>query len=192
MKAVLFVPGFQEDMKSRDYATTIAAIESRGYNVKFVPIKWARTTIEQWVEELDEVYEKYDPKQTILAGFSYGAMTAFVVATKRAPAELWLFSLSPYFAEDHKSKNMKSTWLKQIGHRRVTAFEKLNFEKLSKLVSCKVLLFAGQLEIDKWPVIGERVHAAHELLSDNDLKVIPDVGHNIADKKYVAAIQVMI
>lgn len=189
MKTVLFVPGFQEDIKFRDYASVIAAIKRRGYDVKFVQIHWARTTVEQWVEELDAVYAMHNPGRTVLAGFSYGAMTAFMSATKRTPSELWLFSLSPYFAEDLTSKNMKPTWLKQIGHRRVTAFEKLNFEKLSKLVSCKTLLFAGQLEIDKWPVIGERVYAAHRLLKNNDLKVIPDVGHDVADKKYIAAIE---
>src|ERR1035437_7799397 len=103
MKTVLFVPGYQEDMKSRDYASTIRAIESQGYEVKFVPINWKRTTIDQWVEELDAEYGKCDPKQTIIAGFSFGAMTAFVTATKRNPFELWLFSLSPYFVEDLES-----------------------------------------------------------------------------------------
>lgn len=188
MKTVLFVPGYQEDIDSRDYRATIRAIEKKGYKVRFVPINWVRTTIDYWVEEFDKVYATYDPKETILAGFSYGAMTVFMSAVKRNPSELWLFSLSPYFAEDLKSKNMKQAWLKRIGHRRVTAFNELNFERLSKAINCRTLLFAGQLEIDKWPVIGERVIEADRLLSDVTLIIIPDAGHDVANKDYVQAI----
>jgi len=38
MKTVLFVPGFQEDESSRDYQSTITAIQKKGYKVVFVPI----------------------------------------------------------------------------------------------------------------------------------------------------------
>jgi pimeloyl-ACP methyl ester carboxylesterase len=192
VKTVLFVPGFQEDLKTRNYQATINAIKSRGYEVTFVPIEWSRTTIEQWTKQLDNVYEKYDPKNTILAGFSYGAMTAFMSAAKRNPSELWLFSLSPYFAEDLKSKNMKQTWLKGIGHRRVTAFSQLDFSKLAKLITCKTLLFTGQIEIDKWPVMGERTSTAHKLLHNNELSVIEGVGHDVANAHYIAKIEAVI
>lgn len=188
MKTVLFVPGYPEDINSRDYASVIKAIEKCGYKVKFVPIKWQRTTIHDWVKELEEVYSKYDPSKTILAGFSYGAMTAFVAATKKNPSQLWLFSLSPYFAEDLKSKNMKPTWLKQIGHRRVAAFSELNFKKLAPLIQCKTLLFVGELEVKKWPIIGERVSAAHQLLKNSELATVKNVGHDVADADYISEI----
>jgi pimeloyl-ACP methyl ester carboxylesterase len=188
MKTVLFVPGFQEDMKSRDYPSTIAAIEKKGYAVKFVPINWMHTTIEQWVEQLDEVYSKHDPKDTVLAGFSYGSMTAFMSATKRNPSELWLFSLSPYFAEDLVSKHMKATWLKGIGHRRVTAFSKLNFKTLARQIQCKTFLFVGQLEIDKFPGIGVRATESHRLLKASKLFVIPESGHDVSDAHYIKTI----
>jgi pimeloyl-ACP methyl ester carboxylesterase len=185
MKTVLFVPGYPEDINSRDYASVMKAIEKQGYKVKFVPIKWKRTTIHDWIQELEKVYSKYDPSETILAGFSYGAMTTFMVATKKNPSQLWLFSLSPYFAEDLKSKNMKPTWLKQIGHRRVTAFNELNFKKLALLIQCKTLLFVGELEVKKWPVIGERVVAAHRLLGNNEFITVKNVGHDVSDKVYI-------
>ena len=188
MKTVLFVPGFKENKQSRNYDATMKAIESCGYKVKFVPISWNRTPTVDWIDELDKVYRNFDSVQTILAGFSYGAMTAFMTATKRNPSELWLFSLSPYFAEDLKSKNMRDTWLKGIGKHRVVDFSALSFESLAKSVNCKTLLFAGQLEIDKWPVIGERAKDAHSLLRNNKLVIIPEVGHDVADLKYIEAI----
>ncbi|MFZ3010168.1 MAG: alpha/beta hydrolase [Candidatus Microsaccharimonas sp.] len=192
MKTVLFVPGYQEDLQSRDYDATISAIMKKDYKVEFVSINWLRTTIEDWVSELDKVYETYDPKNTILAGFSYGAMTAFISATKKNPFELWLFSLSPYFAEDLKSKNMKQTWLNGIGHRRRTAFGKLNFAQLSKKVKCKTLLFAGQLEIDKWPVIGERVNKANKLMPRATLMIVQKAGHDVTNEDYIEEIAKLI
>ncbi len=192
MKTVLFVPGFPESLHSRDYKATISAIQKKGYQVEFIPINWTRTTIEDWVKELDLIYKSYDPKDIILAGFSYGAMTAFMSATKKNPFELWLFSLSPYFAEDLTSKNMKQAWLKAIGHRRVTAFSKLNFTKLSKTIECKTLLFAGQLEIDKWPVIGERVNSADKLLANVKLEIVQNAGHDVTNKYYITAISKVI
>ena len=188
VKTVLFVPGFQENLHSRDYSATIVAIKKRGYEVKFVPINWKRTTIEDWTRELDLIYQKHDSKDTILAGFSYGAMTAFMSATKKNPSELWLFSLSPYFAEDLKSRNMMITWLRQIGNRRVKAFSKLNFASLSKNVQCRTLLFAGQLEINKWPVIAERVTRANKLLKNAKLTIVQDAGHDVSNKGYIDAI----
>lgn len=192
MKTVLFVPGFQEDLKSRDYASTINAIKSKGYSVKFVQIKWSRTTIDDWEKELNLVYSKCDPKNTILAGFSFGAMTCFVSATKRNPFELWLFSLSPYFAEDLRSKNMKQTWLKNIGHRRVEAFSKLHFSDLSDRINCRTLIFSGRLEMDKWQVLKQRLFSSHAILKNNIQTIVPDTGHDVADPRYVKAIMEII
>jgi predicted alpha/beta hydrolase family esterase len=86
MKTVLFVPGFREDINSRDYKSTLTAIESNGYQVKFIPINWTRTTIEDWTKELDKEYTKHEPAKTILAGFSYGSITAFMAAVNRNPS----------------------------------------------------------------------------------------------------------
>ncbi len=95
MKTVLFVPDFREDLKTRDYNSLLNMFGRKGYTVKFVPIKWQRTTLTEWVAELEHEYAQLDPANTILAGFSYGAMTALVTASHKLPAELWLFSLSP-------------------------------------------------------------------------------------------------
>lgn len=189
MKTVLFVPGFKEDVKSRDYKSTIEAIEGSGYKVRFVPIQWDRTTIEDWLNELEAEYSKHDPKETILAGFSFGAMTAFVATARKNPAELWLFSLSPYFHEDIHSKNMKKSWLNHIGHRRVTAFDKLHFQELAKTIHCKTLIFAGQAELDKWPDMKYRTVSAKKLIRGSKLLTVDGIGHDVADKLYINAIK---
>ena len=187
MKTVLFVPGFQEDLTTRDYASVLTAITERGYDVKFVPIKWARTTITEWVEELDIEYAKYDPVNTVLAGFSYGSMTAFMSAVKRNPAELWLFSFSPYFSDD--MPKLKKSWLNNIGNRRADAFGQLDFNNLAKNITCKTLIIVGEVESIKYPLLGARAKTANKVIVNNKLLISPKSDHDVSDKNYIATIE---
>ncbi len=187
MKTVLFVPGFQEDLNSRDYTKTMKVIEAAGYAVEFVPINWFRTTIESWVQELDAAYAAHDPMETILAGFSFGAMTAFMSALKRSPAELWLFSLSPYFREDLESKEMKRTWLKFIGHRREASFRKIQFTELVQKIHAPTIFFYGGAELKKWPNIDYRSKAINGIPTMT-VKIAEGAEHDVTSDSYVAAI----
>jgi len=187
MKTVLFVPGFMEDLTSRNYQKTIQAIEQKGYKVKFVPIKWQRTTINDWEKELNKEYLKYNPQNIILAGFSYGSMTAFVSATKINPSELWLFSLSPYFSED--MSKMKKLWLKYIGKHRNIAFSKLDFNKLALKIKCKTLIFIGEAEMKKYPLMTNRTNIAHNKIKNSQVIIVPNCKHDVTDEKYITSIK---
>lgn len=190
MKTVLFVPGFQEDMESREYKDTLEAIKSKGYTVEFVPIRWKRTVIHDWVEQLEKIYSKHESENTILAGFSYGSLIAFMAAANRNPAELWLFSLSPYFSDD--IPKLKQTWLDNIGKRRVEAFNKLNFSILATGVNCKTLIFVGELEARKYPFLARRAKLAKESLIDSQLITVSAAGHDVGHPNYIEAIKSII
>lgn len=192
MKTVLFIPGFKETLNTRDYASVLKMIQSKGYKTKFIPLKWDRSTIDNWTDEAMVVYTEYDPSVIILAGFSYGAMSAFNLASVRNPAELWLFSLSGYFKEDINSKAMNKSWLTSIGHRRVTAFDKLDYKSAAKRIHCPVKLFAGQIEIDKWLTMKYRTYDAPKHLDKSSLTIVEGVGHDVADTKYIDAISKLI
>lgn len=186
MKTVLFVPGFKEGMNTRDYQSTLRAIADKNYGVKFVSINWQRTFLRDWTRELDVVYEKHDPKNTILAGFSFGSLTAFMSATKRNPSELWLFSFSPYFSDD--IPKMKKAWLASIGHRRVDDFKKLHFSDLAPLIRCKTKIFIGEIEAKKYPLLKQRAITAQKLLADSKLFTVPGSDHDVTNKNYIQAI----
>ncbi len=188
MKTVLFIPGFQEDINSRDYAKTIKVIEKAGYKVKFVDINWKRTVIAHWIDEFNAVYENYNPKTTILAGFSYGAMTAFMAATTRSPDELWLFSLSPYFSEDIASETFNKAWLKHIGHRRKDSFKALSYKKLIKQIKSKIKFFYGEVELTTFPDITYR-HEIAKASSNMQTILIPGAKHDVASQVYIDAIE---
>ena len=190
MITVLFVPGFKEDIHSRNYTNLVKAIEEKGYKVRFVSIKWTGTSIDDWVAELDDVYLKYDPKKVILAGFSYGSMTAFISATQHNPLELWLFSFSPYFSENMSM--IKKVWLAYAGFKRVKLFKGMTFPALAKLISCKTLVFYGELEARKYPVIRNRSYITHGYISKSKLIEVLGSGHDVTSSSYIKAIKVNI
>lgn len=186
MKTVLFIPGYYESIASRDYRATIAAIESQGFKVNFVPIGWARTTLKEWLDEFDKTYQKYDTKTTILAGFSFGAIIALSAAAQRNPAELWLFSLSPYFKEDIPKD--KRDW-RGLGHRRIQAFKERLTEDVFKSIRCPTSIYFGEVEAKKYPEIYNRSVRAHSLISNSKLITIPNSGHDVTNINYIETIK---
>jgi pimeloyl-ACP methyl ester carboxylesterase len=187
MKTVLLVPGFMEDLGSRDYGKLIKAIEDKGYRVKFVPIKWRRTTIVEWVDELNKVYSKYNSEDVILAGFSFGAMTSLVSASKRNPSQLWLFSLSPYFSDN--IPHLKKWVYNLVGKNRCNEFSKLIFKSISSKIECKTLIFIGEKEITKYSDMEHRSKIANQLIKNSQLIVVPGAEHDVADTRYIESIK---
>ncbi len=182
MKTVLFIPGFYETLKDRDYTGVLNAFASKGYSTKFVPLKWKRTDLTHWLKEFNATYQNYEPNNTILAGFSFGAVTALVAAAERNPAELWLCSLSPYFAGD----NPKKSWVKGIGKRRAQAFSNTNFTAIAKQINCPTKILYGALEGAE---IEHRAVESHELIKSSVVIKVPDTKHDVAALEYIKAIK---
>lgn len=183
-ETVLFVPGYQEGLDDRDYQGLMASIEDQGYKAQFVPIKWRRTTVQDWVRELNAIYDDLDAEETVLAGFSFGALTAFVAAAARNPSQLWLCSLSPYFAEEVTADRGRIK--RRLGRRRTQAFMALDFASLAQKISCETLLFYGEKEI---PSVIRRVSAASQAVAKSHTVAVSDCGHDATDPRYVAALR---
>jgi len=185
MKTVLFIPGGTEDWNSRDYASVMKTIEQKGYKVRFVPIQWKRSTIDDWVHELMTVYARYDPAQTILAGFSWGAMTVFIAATQRQPAELWLCSLSPYFSDDKYLLAMQHAIPKWLGKHRFEAFARLDFDALAQTITIPTTILVGEYELAS---VKKRCQVAAQELANARLITVQGAKHEVDDPNYLAAI----
>lgn len=185
MKTVLFVPGWRENFNSRDYQSVLSVIEANGYKTRFITIDWNRTNISDWVNELGIIYDQYDPRQTILAGFSYGAMATFVAATRRRPSELWLFSLSPYFSDDIPKLNDGDK--KIVGKKRIEEFSHLSFAELArKLTNVKTKIWVGS---EERPLTIKQAEIAHALIENSALVIVNGAKHDVSDKRYVDAIK---
>lgn len=190
MKTVLFTPGFHSEEVYENYKgrAALELIKSLGYDLQFVPIHWKRTTVNDWTQRLREAYAEHDPANTILAGFSFGAITSLVVAAERQPRELWLFSLSPFFAEDLKFQ--KRSYLKRfIGTRREEAFGKLDFPAITANITCPTLIMAGSKEMQRYPGIRRRSEATHKAIKNSKYIIINGAEHAIESPPYLKAIK---
>lgn len=186
MKTVLFVPGFQEDKASRNYAATLLAIEQRGYTVEFVSIKWRYTTQRDWIEQLNNVCSRYDPANTVLAGFSFGAVIALCAAADYQPSEVWLFSLSPLFVE--YAQFWSSSDKHVIGKRRLRIAGETSLIKLISTANYPMKIFVGEKELLRWPEMANVYHDVTRSKRANGI-VIERIGHDVTAKEYVAAIE---
>ena len=189
MKTVLLVPGFKGVRSSGSDGPLLQAIGEVGYNVEFVNIQWKWTVVNDWADRTQEAYKRYDPANTILAGFSFGAVTALIVAAKRLPAELWLFSLSPAFDDDRELKHPDKDTLRWVGSRRLHAFAALDYQEMIKHITCKTLVFYGEREMVDTPELVCRCELVAQQIPDSRLIKVPDVGHVVDDARYVAAIR---
>jgi pimeloyl-ACP methyl ester carboxylesterase len=143
-----------------------------------------------WVPEAEAQIKGADASQTLLIGFSYGAMISSVLATRHPFGRVFLCSLSPYFAED--IPRAKKSWLTMVGHRRVSVFERLPFASIVKDYKAKqTTVFAGEVEMAKrkFPMLGERGRAAGAQLPHTHFVAVPGAGHDISHANYRAAIK---
>ena len=185
-KTILFVPGFQEGCADRDYDTLMNRWRAMGYAVEFVPIQWHRTMQKQWLQTLHERYRQYDPAETILAGFSFGACIAFLATCERAPSELWLFSLSPSFAECAEYWS-KRDW-RVIGKRRLEYAKQVSLVAAAQRIACPVQIFVGSEEFIKWPEMKLVFDTAVQHIPTVHGTVVEGAGHAVDDPRYVAAV----
>ncbi|MCA1806999.1 MAG: hypothetical protein LC687_03980, partial [Actinobacteria bacterium] len=122
--------------------------------------------------------------KTVLSGFSLGAMVAFIAAANKNPSALWLYSLSPFFAEDLSAHSNPEAY--QVGKRRVRAFESVAFKDMVSQIYCQTALFAGENEPE---LLRHRCEQANKLIKNSKLNVIPNCGHDVTDDKYIHSIK---
>ncbi|MGA3150516.1 MAG: hypothetical protein ABSD10_02815 [Candidatus Saccharimonadales bacterium] len=184
MKAYL-IPGWGEDLKDRNYKSVLDIYGAAGYDPKFVTIDWNYKTIDDWVKEVKNKILKKDLENSLLSGFSFGAITSLVLAAEYAnPKKLLLFSLSPYFSED--IPYLKGWWLKAIGRKRVQNFKALPMSPLASHIKCPTLIFAGSKEGKQ---LEKRAREANRKIKKSKLILLDGVKHDIAAPKYVEAIR---
>ena len=182
MGPLIFVPGFQEDRESRDYEPVLRFFGERGYSPSFAEINWRRTTQKDWVRQLEKLRSEVG-FQAPLAGFSFGAVTALLSAADRQPSELWLFSLSPLFAETDRS--WTATDRKVLGKGRLCLAVKTPLTTLAQRITCPVRIFLGEKEADRWPEMRQCFDIVLSQAVSAKGSVLDGVGHAVDDLRYM-------
>lgn len=181
METVLFVPPYGENDPGK-LKSTLSLIEKKGYSVKLIEIDW-RATVDVWVHQLKAASIVLDSKKKIYAGFSFGAITCLVAAASCNPAQLWLMSLSPYFAEDVPEHSVeRAAYVRENRLEHVTS---LRFGPLASKITCPTTLFVGA---DESEGSRGRTTEAHRAIPGSRLIVVPGTKHDLYTPNYQRAL----
>jgi esterase/lipase len=185
-KTIFIVPGYRQVPTQKAYQSLSEILRDEGYEPILVTIPWKKTTISENTEYFIKTYNKIKTKKKYILGFSFGAMIAFLAATKISVDGLILCSLSPYFQEDLPKK--KTFFRSPIQADRYNDFSQLHFTTLAKqLKTKKIHLLYGSKEAKS---LIKRVTTAFEQinLEEKYMEAVKSVDHNIGDKRYLHTI----
>lgn len=181
-KSVFIIPGFRQKTTNKAYKTIARMLKKEGYTPIPVIIPWKNTTVTQNTAYFLQEYKKNTAKKKYILGFSFGAVIAFLAATKIHTHGLILCSLSPYFKEDLVRLGIRKT------SNRYQDFLATRCKVLAKQIKAKqILMLYGTKETK--PLIN-RVHYAfsHIISSNKYLIPIQQTEHNIGGKRYLDSI----
>ena len=168
-KTIFIIPGYRHVPINKAYLALFDTLKGEGYDPILVNIPWKKTTISENTAYFLAQYRKVTTKKKYILGFSFGAMIAFLAATKVNPSGLILCSLSPYFQEDLPNSP-------------------LNCAMLAKKIKAKrIMMLYGSKEAKS---LINRVNEAYDqiLVTEKSLFKIKAADHNIGDKRYLQTI----
>lgn len=188
-QAAYIIPGHMEShLTKRGYDKIAKLFEARAIEPIHVEINWKNkksVSFTDYTEQFLKLYKKQKDTEVFILGFSFGAMIAFLVASKIKPKALILCSLSPYFEED--LKNLKPAWLKWWQKHSVG--DDYSFIKLASSITSKTYLIVGEEEHKSCLI---RTKDAKRKLLNSHLFVAKGAKHNVGQMEYLETIRKVI
>jgi pimeloyl-ACP methyl ester carboxylesterase len=186
---VHIIPGYEQShVKQRGYKKVGKFFAARNITPIYIDIDWHQekpATFRNYVDQFLAQYEKEKNTEVYMLGFSYGALIAFLAASKIKPKALILCSLSPYFAEDlvHFPEDLLGWW------RTNFLDSDYSFEKLAPRIKMKTYLVVGDVE---HPGSIARAKAGKKTIPESKLSIAKGAKHNIGQKEYLETLERLI
>lgn len=188
-KIAYIIPGYCEShLRQKGYNKVASFFEERGIEAIHVDIDWEKNSPKRFTDYTTQfltLYKKPRGAEVYILGFSYGATTAFLTATKTKPKALILCSLSPYFEEDLLS--MKPAWVRWFRERFVES--DYSFSKIAPKVVTETYLIVGDREDISCIT---RAKDAKKKLDNAHLTIARGAKHKIGQKEYLEAVRKVI
>lgn len=183
-KKLYIVPGFGGHASDKYYQQVRKYAQENGYTVIPVPIQWRWTTIDRWIKDFEEVVDKKTVEQSVVLGFSLGALVAVLVSTKFSFKKMIICSLSPYFQEDLPKLPILAH--EALGKRRMNAFRVHPFPLLTQRTPISFIIGDKDFHLAI-----ERTQQAYKMWRCNkkNIKILQGVGHTIASPEYLKEIK---
>ncbi|MCX6713847.1 MAG: hypothetical protein NTV48_01960 [Candidatus Vogelbacteria bacterium] len=187
-KATFFIlPGFGQQASSQGYRWLIKFLETKGFKIFAVPVKWKYRTNTDVANDFIEFYNKHKSGTNYVLGFSYGAVVALMTANELKPNKIYLCSLSPDFKED--TVKMKPWVQRLIGKKRLVDTQKRSGKKLASELEVPSAVFYGEEEAQDYPQLKIRCEETVKLANKSKLVIVKLAPHKIDHPNYVEAIK---
>lgn len=154
-KKIYIIPGWQETTRRKCYRELAKIAESKKYEVVFKNVDWTKNFSEQIFDV---------EKNSVIFGFSLGAVLAFLVAQKYDCKKLILASATPHYS--FSDKKIKKALVDLIGKKIVDDVIK-NLKTKTKAE--KVVTIYGDKEGERADILVKNTD--HEI-TENYLKVL--------------------
>jgi hypothetical protein len=164
----------------------IDGLVSKGFRVVPVPILWNHQTIDSYMKKFIQFYSKNKGEYNIVLGQSYAGMVALLSAQKLQPDELYLCSMSAFFAED-KDLTKRAYRIEKLGSQREKSHRSLFRQPALDYVNTsgtQVTLLHGEKEVTSFPYLVSQTKKIHSELKNSQLVVIPNCDHGMRHPNY--------
>jgi len=171
----------------KPFVWLIHFLNSKGFKVVGVPVKWKRSTLTKNAEDFKKFFNINKGKINYVLGFSYGAVINLITANELKPNKIFLCSLSPDFKEDNKDiKN----WIKNyLGKNRMEDTQTRSGIKMAKELSVPSVVFYGEKEGKQYPKLKNRSEETVKLAKSSKLVIVKNAPHKIDHFSYIEAIK---
>lgn len=187
MKKIFIIPGFKQKTTDKGFVRLKEFLVEKGFDVSMVPITWNRYTMADYALQFENFYTKNKSSVNYVLGFSYGAVIAFITASKLKPKKIYLCSLSPDFKED--VPKTKQWILDYIGKKRVAETLTRSAIKIAKDLSVPTIVFCGEVEGTQYPQLKKRCEETVKLARQAKLVMVERAHHDISHPEYIKAIK---
>lgn len=187
-KVAFIIPGFGYSPKREEYQSIGTLFQQKGIEPIYVEVDWKYSIISDNVADFVKLLKETKADYKYILGFSFGAVIAYLSATQEKVHTLILCSLSPYFSED--LTNIKDSWKKHTGKKRIEDFEKISNSKLAAKINSESYLLFGTKE---GPEIETRAKNTYDSLKNKKhLISIDGVKHKLEDERYLKQVKQII
>lgn len=190
MKTAFILAGFdlQETATSADYLPLRCALREKGYKVIPVDISWRNNTPSKYSEEFVSKFNKLSSDENIIIGNSFGAVVAFISATKLNAHSLFLCSLSPFFKED-RAKRPDSYAIRYFGKKRMEDLWSLSAKDTAESINAtRCFVLYGEKEKQTSPILVDRCRQTAKQIIGATLIEVKNAPHDMSHDAYTAAI----
>ncbi|PJE74314.1 MAG: hypothetical protein COV01_02345 [Candidatus Taylorbacteria bacterium CG10_big_fil_rev_8_21_14_0_10_41_48] len=180
-KRIYIIPGYGETTRRKPYMKLAQIASDLGYEVTKINPDWAGGLMTDWVKSFVEKTHGSKYENSLVIGFSFGAVIAILGAQQTRFRKIILCSLSPYFSED--IKDLPPEVWDTFGNKHKVDFKKHPFP-IESVVPASFLI--GEKD---WPMAIDKIKKRYSgYKGARKFFLVPKADHSLPDN-YLALIE---